>query len=396
VLRVGLTGGIGSGKSTVAGWLAERGALVIDADSLAREVVAAGTPGLAAVAEAFGPDVLGPSGELDRVRLGRLVFDDEAAREKLNTLTHPRIAERTRELIAAADPGRIIVHDVPLLVEKRMGAQYHLVVVVHAEAAERVERLRVHRGMAVNDAWSRVRAQAGDAERRRAADVWLDSGVGLDGLRHAVGALWQERLEPFNHHLVLRERAPRGRAVVVPYREEWPDDAARLIERIRRAVGDDPAAPVEHMGSTAVPGLPAKDVIDLMLGVRSLDQADALRPALEQAGFVCLPHLVQDTPHPVFSADPAHWTKRFHASCDPGRPVNLHVRVIGEAGWRAALLMRDWFRAEPAIRQEYAALKLGLAAQGISEAEYALAKEPWMAKAMPRALGWAAAPPTPR
>jgi dephospho-CoA kinase len=389
VLRIGLTGGIAAGKSTVAAVWRELGAIVVDADTIAREVVAAGSPGLAAVVREFGQELLRADGTLDRAALGRLVFSDDEARARLNAITHPLIAARTRELMDAVGQDRIIVHDVPLLVENHLGPDYHLVAVVHAEVEERVSRLVRLRGMAEAEARERVRSQADDAQRRRAADVWLDSGRGLEHLRDEAARLWTGRLQPFDAQLRARTRAPRGPARVVPYKPEWPDDAQRLAERIRHHAHDE-GLPVEHIGSTAVPGLAAKDVVDLQVGVPALAAADRLRPALERAGFALVPGLTRDNPHPGVNPDPAAWKKAVHASCDPGRPVNVHVRELGGPGWRTALLMRDWLRAVPAAREEYAELKAALAVGELGPGEYAEAKEPWVAAAVPRALAWRA------
>jgi dephospho-CoA kinase len=199
-------------------------------------VVAPGTEGLRALTEVFGEEVLAPDGQLDRAALGQLVFTDAAARRRLEEITHPLIARRTQELLAAAEPGRILVHDVPLLVEKQMGDAYHLVVVVHAEASERVRRLVRLRGLTEQEAWARVRAQADDEARRAAADVWLDTGAGLEELEARTTGLWRTRLAPFNANLLERRRAERGPARVVPPDPSWADDAARLAARIRRAV----------------------------------------------------------------------------------------------------------------------------------------------------------------
>jgi dephospho-CoA kinase len=391
VLRVGLTGGIAAGKSTVTGWLAELGAMVVDADRIARAVVEPGTEGLQALTRVFGDEVLTPDGRLDRAGLARIVFADASARRRLEEITHPLIARRTRELIDAAEPGRIVVHDVPLLVEKQMGDAYHLVVVVHAEAQERVSRLVRYRGLTEEEAWARVEAQADDEARRASADVGLDTGAGLEALKARTAQLWRDRLLPFDANLRRRRQAPRGPVDIVPHDPRWPDDAQRLIARIRRATGGPDGqtrARIEHIGSTAVPGLPAKDVIDLMIGVPDLATADAMRPGLEGAGFVVVEGLTRDTPHAALDGDATRWTKRFHASCDPGRAVNVHLREVGGPGWRLALLMRDWMRADPTARAEYAELKLALAGRGLDAGDYAEAKEPWIASAVPRALAW--------
>lgn len=193
-MQIGLTGGIGAGKTAVARRFAELGALVVDADALAREVVAAGTPGLAAVVAEFGPDVLRPDGELDRPALGRLVFGDDERRGRLNAIVHPLVRARAAEQIAAAPAGTVVVQDVPLLVETGQADRYDLVVVVEAPADVRVERLVRDRCMTAEEARSRMAAQATDEQRRAVADVVLVNDGDLDSLRAAVDRVWAERV----------------------------------------------------------------------------------------------------------------------------------------------------------------------------------------------------------
>jgi dephospho-CoA kinase len=196
VLRIGLTGGIGAGKSVVAARLGELGALVIDADRIAREVVEPGTSGLAAVVETFGESILTADGSLDRAALGRIVFADGQRRRQLDDLLHPLIARRTDELVRRAEPGVVLVHDVPLLVEKGMAAGYDLVIVVHAPQEERVRRLVRDRGMAPQEARARIDSQADDERRRAVADVWLENTGSIERLRAGVDALWRDRIRP--------------------------------------------------------------------------------------------------------------------------------------------------------------------------------------------------------
>lgn len=193
-MRIGLTGGIGAGKTAVAGRFAELGALVVDADALAREVVAAGTPGLAAVVAEFGPRVLGPGGELDRPALARLVFGDEEARGRLNGIVHPLVRRRAAELIGAAPAGSVVVQDVPLLVETGLADGFDLVVVVEAPPRLRIERLARDRGMTAQEVGARMAAQASDEQRRAVADVVLVNDGDLETLRAAVDRLWAERV----------------------------------------------------------------------------------------------------------------------------------------------------------------------------------------------------------
>jgi len=192
VIRVGLTGGIGSGKSEVARLLAARGAVVVDADALAREAVAPGTPGLAAVVEEFGPGVLAPDGSLDRAALGRTVFAHPDRREALERIVHPHVGRRSAELMAAAPADAVVVYDVPLLVEKGLASGFDLVVVVLADAEERVRRVSAARGLPPADVRERIAAQATDEQRRAVADVVLDNDGDLAALERQVDALWAD------------------------------------------------------------------------------------------------------------------------------------------------------------------------------------------------------------
>ena len=188
MLRVGLSGGIGSGKSTVARGLARRGAVVIDADAIAREVVEPGRPGLAAVVERFGEEILTGDGRLDRPRLAALVFDDAGARSDLNAIVHPLVAAETARRMAAAPPGSVVVLDVPLLVEAARSG-YDVVVIVEAPEELRLERL-VGRGMSPDDARRRMAAQASDADRRKVADVLVDNSGSEADLEAQIDSLW--------------------------------------------------------------------------------------------------------------------------------------------------------------------------------------------------------------
>ncbi len=189
--RIGLTGGVGSGKSTVASMLLDRGAFVVDADAVAREVVAVGTEGLSALVAEFGEGILATDGSLNRVALAERAFADDAARARLNEITHPRIAARTAELMSRANPGQVVVHDVPLLVELGLMPAYDLVVVVDAPDEVRLARLE-DRGMPEAEARRRMAAQCSRADRLAAADVVLDNSDGLDALEPQVEQLWRE------------------------------------------------------------------------------------------------------------------------------------------------------------------------------------------------------------
>jgi dephospho-CoA kinase len=192
VLRVGLTGGIGAGKSEVSRRLAGHGAVVIDADAIAREVVEPGTDGLAEVVEAFGPGVLGPDGRLDRPQLGEVVFADPDQRSRLNAIIHPRVGARMAELEREAGPGAIVVHDVPLIAEGGQAGAYDLVVVVDVPPRVQVERLARNRGMTRDQARARMAAQVSREQRLAIADIVIDNSGSLTELDRQVGDLWAE------------------------------------------------------------------------------------------------------------------------------------------------------------------------------------------------------------
>jgi dephospho-CoA kinase len=192
MLKVGLTGGIGAGKSEVSRLLVECGAVLIDADRIAREVVAPGTDGLAAIVEAFGADVLAEDGSLDRPKLGAIVFADPDRLAVLNAIVHPLVGARSRELEAAAAQDAVVVHDVPLLAENSLAPLYDLVIVVDASPETQLDRLVRLRGMSEQDARARMAAQTTREKRREIADVVIDNDVPLEDLRRRVKDVWAD------------------------------------------------------------------------------------------------------------------------------------------------------------------------------------------------------------
>lgn len=209
VYLIALTGGIASGKSTVAARLAERGAVHIDADQLAREVVEPGTPALAKVVDEFGPEVLREDGSLNRPALGALVFSDPAALQRLNGIVHPAIWARTRALVqdaTAADPNAIVVYDLPLLVEvdgeRGLGQEFDLIAVVHADEDVRMKRMLELRGMSESDAANRLRSQASDAERLAIADVVIDTSGSMEHTLEQADALYDRLRAAASEHPV--------------------------------------------------------------------------------------------------------------------------------------------------------------------------------------------------
>ncbi|NRQ35705.1 dephospho-CoA kinase [Nonomuraea sp. NN258] len=200
MLKIGLTGGIGSGKSEVSKRLSAMGAVVIDADKIAREVVEPGTPGLARVVAAFGEEVLRPDGSLNREKLGSIVFADSERLAALNAIVHPLVGERVAALQSQAPDDAILVYDVPLLVENKLAPMYDVVIVVDAADDVRIARLAEHRGMPADDARARIAAQAGRAERLAAADIVIVNEGPLAELDDRVTEVWAD----------LTRRAARG------------------------------------------------------------------------------------------------------------------------------------------------------------------------------------------
>ncbi|MGH3822161.1 MAG: dephospho-CoA kinase [Pseudonocardiaceae bacterium] len=385
MLRVGLTGGIGSGKSLVADQLRRCGAWLIDSDRIAREVVEPGTAGLDAVVNEFGGEILAKDGTLDRLALAARVFDDADARGRLNAIVHPLVAARSAELLAAAPSEAIVIHDVPLLVETGMSAGFPLVIVVHADAAVRLRRLIDQRGMAECDATARIAAQASDEQRRAVADVWLDNSGSKDSTLAAADRLWEQRLVLFEANLRHRSRAARAASpVLVAPDDSWPQQAQRVIARLATVAGRR-ALRIDHIGSTAVPGLEAKDVLDVQVVVKDLAVATQLADDLIAAGLVRPTGRWWDNARDGTTRD-----KVLVANADPARAVNCHIRPTDSPAWREAVLLRDWLRAHPAGVQDYAQLKHRLAALVWDSIEdYANAKTPFVSNALDHAEQWA-------
>ena len=379
MLRIGLTGGIGAGKSTVSAAFEDCGGIIVDGDVIAREVVEPGTEGLAALVDAFGDDILLPDGALDRPALASKAFVDDEQRSKLNGIVHPLVGRRREEIIAAVSEDAVVVEDIPLLVETGMAPMFPLVVVVHADEETRVERL-IKRGMEEADARARIAAQASEEQRRAIADVLLDNSGSQGELVERARDIWYHRVLPLAHNIRTRETV-RVPAMIVPYDPAWADDAGRIINRLKMACGAK-ALRVDHIGSTAVQGMNAKDVIDVQVTVESLDVADELVGALTDVGYPRIERITSDVPH---DGDPSLWRKRVHGAADPGRPANIHIRVDGWPNQQFALLFVDWLKANPGVREDYTAAKQ----KALCSPDYVDAKEPWFLDAYRRARAWA-------
>jgi len=377
MLRIGLTGGIGAGKSTVSSTFAECGGIVVDGDVIAREVVEPGTDGLARLVDAFGRDILHPDGALNRPALAAIAFSDEEKRATLNGIVHPLVAHRRSELIAAAAEDAVIVEDIPLLVESQMAPMFPLVVIVHADVETRVRRLIQHRGFSEQDARARIAAQATEERRRAVADVWLDNSGSAGELTERARELWYERILPFAHNL-QQHRPAHGAPRLVPYDPSWPVQARRIVARLNTACGHR-AKRIDHIGSTAVAGLDARDIIDIQVTVPSLEVADELADDLLRAGY---PRVGTITADRRYDGRTGLWPKRFHASADPGRPTHVHLRAQDEPSQRFALMFVDWLTANPVVRSDYLAVKRAADPDAIGR---------WFSEVYPRAWAWAEA-----
>lgn len=342
MLRIGLTGGIGAGKSTVAGLLADRGAEVIDADAIARDVVAPGEPLLDVLAEAFGDDIIAADGGLDRAALAAVAFADPESTARLGALMHPVIRDRTQERFAAST-AEVVVHDVPLLVENHMEVGYHLSLLVDVPAEVRLERLVATRGMDRTDAETRIARQADDAQRRAACDVIIANTGTVAATEAVVDRLWTERLKPFAANLAAGRPARREAEATGEEPAETRSlkagadevgshlggrrdgDSERLIAKLRHGTGEEfPIASAD-----ASPTGP----IRLELTVPDASVAEALSPRLSALGFppvaegaaATLPDGGPGSAAGVGAADTGAIAR--HANADPGLPVDLTVRI---------------------------------------------------------------------
>lgn len=377
MLRIGLTGGIGAGKSTIAEQFRERGVPVIDADEIAREIVEPGEPALASLVSEFGEQILHPDGTLNRGGLAVVAFSDPQSTARLNAIMHPAIAERTRAHYDRHADASIVVHDVPLLVENSMTRLYHLAVLVDTPADVRLTRLVDSRGMDPADAQKRIGAQASDAERLAACDVVIDNSGTPEAARAAFTTMFEKRIQPFADNLAAGRTAERSGVELVPAGERHGQTARRLSSRISHALTEAglPDAEVEHIGSTSVPGLLAKDIIDLQVLTRSDADWDAAAQALTAAGY----------PQHHMEAfddwdDAGHVPKRFHRNADPGQPVNVHVRTRGSLSARFAAHFAQRLRTDAALRADYEGTKKRLAEQHLddrSTSRCAETKEPF-------------------
>ncbi len=287
MMIVAVTGGIGSGKSTVSALLVARGGLLVDSDLVAREVVAPGSDGLAAIAECFGASVISPDGSLNRPAMASIVFSDPTARALLNDITHPLIRRRFAEVVQSAPADALIINDIPLLNSVQGAAGFALVIGVGADAERRISRL-IGRGLSETDARSRMGAQITDHERRLLADHWLDNDGTPEEIRAQVDDLWRSRLSVMNDNL--------------------------LHQRPAAASGFPPAAPALTQARIRLAAAGAGvDVTDVTCSSRALTAVtvgdpgrDALTSSMHRAGFVRLSTVL------FGSADPAQpWQVTF-------------------------------------------------------------------------------------
>ncbi|TYC98704.1 dephospho-CoA kinase [Arthrobacter echini] len=320
MLRIGLTGGIAAGKSVVARHFRDLGAVLVDADVLARAALEPGSEGLHEVVAAFGASVLGADGGLDRAMLGRLVFADDRAREQLNGIVHPRVRSAAAQLIAAAPQDAIVVEDIPLLVETGQAPRFHLVVVVDAPDEERVARMVEQRSMGRSDALQRIAAQASREERLREADAVLVNDAALDDLLAATRALWHGRVVPFRDNLA----APRP-AVLPPSTTEGLAGTSalgrRIVAKLEASLPEGTALPavLDEAVRTASDDVAATSI---RLPLRRASKSAQVSLALAAAGFP----RAADRDHP--GAGP----EAVHRSADPALDVAILVAAPHAGG----------------------------------------------------------------
>ena len=316
MLILGLTGGIGAGKSTVSAELARLGAEIIDADKIAREVVAPGTPGLDMLAAEFGEEIIGADGRLDRAALAERAFVSQERTAALNSITHPLIGERTVERFAQSPQDAIVVHDVPLLIEGGMEPGYHLVLVVDTPEELRLQRLVELRGLTEADARGRIAKQATDEQRHASADILLDNSGSESALLEQVRKVWDRRLVVMANNLEHRHPVLPGETVV-DYRPEWADEARREIARLQHRIGD-VSEKITHVGPTATDG-PAVDLIEIDIEPAGVDDAETIRARLIEAGYV--------------ADDGGDYVLRW---VDPVRPLAVKIRMSESDGQQVA------------------------------------------------------------
>ncbi len=323
MITVAVTGGIGSGKSTVSGAFGDLGAVVIDSDRLARDAVAPGTSGVAAIAAAFGRGLLTTDGALDRPALARLIFSDPGARATVEGIVHPLVRAEFDRLREQAPAEAVVVNDIPLLVTMAAAASYHLVVGVRADPELRIRRL-IARGLTEDDARARMAAQLTDAARAPLCDVVQVNDGELTELVAAAKKLWADRLVPFESNTRLGHPAVGHVAASPP---EVNHDAAvrRLAARVSAAAGNVEVRPVDRTDRAAAPAAsPARARVDLGLVLHDPAAYGPLVTPLTAAGF---PRVDSSPTGLVDDADRSRGVLAVHANADPGQTLNLYVTV---------------------------------------------------------------------
>ncbi len=340
MLRIGLTGGIAAGKSVVARRMEVLGAVLVDSDVLARNVVEPGSEGLREVVAAFGPGILTPDESLDRGALGRLIFGDPTARERLNSIVHPRVRAAAAELVSTSAEDSIVVEDIPLLVETGQAPRFHVVVVVDAADELRVQRMVEHRGMDRRDAEQRIAAQAGREERLEQADAILVNDRSPAELLAATDALWHERLLPFAANLAA------GRPATGPAKSGPTGGSAlagtvglagRVQAKVAAALAGGAPVQVEQLDDRAQ----YDDVAAAALRLTVSNDSDlgAVSDAVGAAGFPRVSGTAAVPPdHPVGGTAGASaggapregWT--IHRGADPATTVTLYLGPAAREG----------------------------------------------------------------
>ena len=399
MLRIGLTGGIGAGKSAVSATFSQCGGVVVDGDVIAREVVEPGTEGLAALVDAFGDDILLPDGALNRPALAAKAFSSDETRATLNGIVHPLVGKRRAELIAAVPEDSVVVEDIPLLVESGMAPMFPLVVVVFADAEVRLTRLVEQRGMAEDDARARIAAQASDSSvarspmsgwtirvlPRRWPNVLVRSGITASRRSPPISVRATLLAHPSDWFLPIRSGRTRPHA-------SSPVSRPRVGQT---RCASTTSAPPRFPGWTR--RMPSTFRSRSNHWLRQTNSTAALRsagyPRIDDVSSDVVKLDARSTAERFdHSGDAALWRKRLHGSADPGRPTFVHLRVDGWPNQQFALLFVDWLKANPDVRDEYLSVKRDAerAASPDGDIErYLDVKEPWFLEAYRRAWDWA-------
>lgn len=377
MIKIGLSGGIGSGKSTVVKMLSSCGAYIIDSDKLAREVVEPGTPGLHSIVEHFGEKVLAESGELNRNALSAIVFQSDEARKVLNSITHPRIAQRTQQLIEEAPRDSIIVHDTPLLVELNLGVFYDAVIIVWASMETRLHRLQKYRDMPQEEALSRIHAQTSDEIRSQTADVVIDNNSTVEAARAQVYDLFYHYLVPWRDHLI--EGEPLSMPISLVSHQGKNPIAPKIIARLwtlLHSVTDSGIVSIEHIGATSMNLSLGQDIIDIHITVTHWNKKDIILSTLKDGGYVMV----------KYRHDEEKLAEYILSSTNPLRKSCIYIHHVDNPCREMYLHSNEFLRLHPQYHQQYIQSKV----EGLLSEKYSHNKKLFFESLYPQIQQWRA------